>query len=305
MVGISMGTALIGSAIIGGASSALAGSKNSKAINKSTEANAAANTQNVALQRDVYNRNTQNLSPFMARGNVAGDTMNALLGLGGGQQSMPTQQPTQQQYMGGQQNALTASKPWLSSGFGGSGTQFAPPQMGYAPQAPQQMGGDQSAQQAAGNAFDIFRNSTGYQFRLDEGMDALNSGYAGAGVLQSGDALRAATEYGQNFASNEFGNYMGYLGNQQGVGLAGASAVAGVGQNYANNLTALNNQNAQNITNSAVAKANNTNSMIGGIGGAFGNALGGMAYGNGFGGGGGYIAPSTSMPMTGAYSRAF
>lgn len=122
------------------------------------------------------------------------------------------------------------------------------------------IGGNQAA---ARKAFDTYRNSTGYQFRLGEGMNALNSGYAGAGTIQSGAAMKAATEYGQNFASNEFGNYMGALGNQQGVGLSAGGALAGVGTNYANSLGNIYGQRADTIGNAALANASNINSLIG------------------------------------------
>lgn len=118
---------------------------------------------------------------------------------------------------------------------------------------------------AQGGAFDRFREASGYNFRFNEGMDALNSGYAGAGVLQSGDAMRAATEFGQNFASNELGNYMGMLGNQQGVGLGAASAQAGVGQNYVNTISQNNNNAGTAAANAALSKGANN---------PFANALG-------------------------------
>jgi hypothetical protein len=262
--------AAIGLAAAAGGS-VLSASSQKKAASKAADTSLQVASQNNALAQNIYGQNQQALSPYMQRGNAAGEQMNALLGLGGAansNQALPTQQPMQQQAMGGQ-NALMASKPWLSSGFGGSGVQFAEPQMGYTPQQgtmpPQSGFGGQTAQQAAGNAFDIFRNSTGYQFRLGEGMNALNSGYAGAGVLQSGDALIKANEYGQNFASNEFGNYMGYLGNQQGVGLGGASALAGVGQNYVNTIS--NNNN-----NAGTAQANAQ--LVAGQNNPFANALG-------------------------------
>lgn len=252
----------LGAAAIGGAMSA---NSQKKAAYKAADTSQAVATQNNALARDIYGQNRTALSPYMQRGNAAGDQMNALLGLGGSQgQSLPTQQPLQQQQMGGQ-NALMQAKPWLSSGFGGSGTQFAPPIPAYGGGAPQMTQPTQSSQQAAGNAFDIFRNSTGYQFRLGEGMDALNSGYAGAGTLQSGAAMRAATEYGQNFASNEFGNYMGYLGNQQGVGLQGAGALAGVGIDYSRDVMGNNNSAGSAAANAAIIAGQNN---------PFANALG-------------------------------
>ncbi len=138
----------------------------------------------------------------------------------------------------------------------------------------------QSAQQAANDAFNIFKNSTGYQFRVNEGMNALNSGYAGSGLLQSGAALKALDDYRQNMASNEFGNYMAYLGNQQGVGLSAGSAVAGVSQNYANNMASQNNALASTIANSALARGQSAAQLWGGVGGALGQ-VGGIIAGRG------------------------
>lgn len=120
--------------------------------------------------------------------------------------------------------------------------------------------------QAQNDAFENYRNSTGYQFRLGEGMNALNSGYAGAGVIRSGAAMRGAVEYGQNFASNEAANYMNLLSNQQGVGLSAASAQAGVGQNYANNVSANTMNNAAIQGQLRMNNANNIGSAIGGLG---------------------------------------
>ena len=114
--------------------------------------------------------------------------------------------------------------------------------------------GGQPAQNAG---FDNFRNSTGYQFRLGEGMDAVNSGYAGAGVLQSGAALRGAQEYGQNFASNEFSNYAGLLDNQQRLGLSATMGQVGLGQNYVGTVSGNNMYAADGQANAAIIRSQN------------------------------------------------
>lgn len=271
---MAIGTAAAIGLGLGAVGSVISSSSQRKAANKAADVSQQNNAQNTALQREVYGQNKAALSPFMARGNAAGDQINALLGLAPQQ----TQQP----------NALSqyAASPVINRGqfradlnFNGSplssmGGPFSPVGDSFVqmdaqgvptavPHVQQQANPQQSA-------FDVFRNSTGYQFRLNEGMDALNSGYAGAGVIRSGAAMKAAQEYGQNFASNEFGNYMGYLANQQGVGLSGASALAGVGQSYANNVSAQNTQNAANIANAALAKGSNNpwGNMFGMAGGA-------------------------------------
>jgi hypothetical protein len=137
------------------------------------------------------------------------------------------------------------------------------------------LGGDESA-------FDRFRGGTNYQFRLNEGLRALNHGYAASGMLESGAAMRGITNYGQNMASGELNNYMNLLQGQQGVGMGAASALAGVGQNMVG-MTSQNNQNAADATsNAALLRAQANNQMYGG----FANALGGLAgsVGNMFGG---------------------
>lgn len=286
---MAIGTAAAIGLGVAGVGSALAGRSANKAAGKAADVSAENNAQNVALQSRIYDQNTQLLSPFVQRGNAAGDTINALLGLGGTQQQ-PAQQPqvnalynggygtaAQYQGAGGQPfmgSPAFAARYGIATGVGpmywqDGGPGFAGPNMattgatGTATGAPPNV----DPTQAANNAFDIFRNSTGYQFRLGEGQNALNSGYAASGALQSGDALRALTEYGQNFASNEFGKYMGYLGNQQGVGLSAGSAVAGVGQNYANNVTNMNTQDAANQANALLSRQNplaNAAGMLGG-----------------------------------------
>lgn len=270
-------------AAIGGALSiggAILGSKSAnKNASKAAQVSADNNAENVALQRDVYNQNKQLLNPFVQRGNAAGDTMNALLGLGGSTQQAPQQvQPNALAQFGASQrpggfNRVSAPYGYgigdLQAGLGGNyilpqGTTVGGTAASFAPQSGNVT---VSPQDAANNAFDIYRGSTGYQFRLGEGMNALNSGYAGAGVLQSGDAMRSAVQFGQDFASNEFGNYMGYLGNQQGVGLSAGSAVAGVGQNYANNVSAQNTMNAANQANAITSRQDPFANALGSIGG--------------------------------------
>jgi hypothetical protein len=302
MVGISAAVGVLGSAVLGAGASVIAGSKNSKAINKATDAQTASNQQSVALQRDVFNQNKATLAPYVNRGNPAGDTINALLGLGGSpmqQQQQPNAlaqfQPAGQAYgLGdgyvgagsylGNNAAFRNAYPNAPLGYDGRPDGFTQPnalaqfQGGPIATGVQTGAQGQTAQQAANSAFDTFRGSTGYQFRLSEGLDAVNSNWFGAGLGQSGAALKALNEYGQNFASNEFGNYMGYLGQQQGTGLQAAGAQAGVGVNYANNVSNLNQANANALGQSAVASANNSNAVIGGIGNAFGGAIGALAY---------------------------
>ncbi len=80
-----------------------------------------------------------------------------------------------------------------------------------------------------------------YQFRLGEGMKALDRQAAARGGLISGGALKAAQRYGQDFASNEFGNAYNRLASMAGLGQtatgAQSSAAGQFGANAGNLMT--------------------------------------------------------------------
>jgi hypothetical protein len=72
------------------------------------------------------------------------------------------------------------------------------------------IGGDQNAQGYGRYAKDFgmsdFTTDPGYQFRLEQGMKALNASAAAKGMGMSGANIKGATEYGQNLGSQEYQN---------------------------------------------------------------------------------------------------
>lgn len=80
-------------------------------------------------------------------------------------------------------------------------------------------GGDSKA---AEEAFKTFQDSTGYQFRMDEGVGAITNSRAASGILNSGATSKELMRYGQNLASAEFGNYVDMLGGFKEGGLNAA-----------------------------------------------------------------------------------
>lgn len=275
-------------AIVGGVASIGGSILSSKAQKKAANAAAQAATDNTAannaLARDIYGQNKATLSPFINTGTQASGAINALLGLGGPAPQVGPQPTTQQQY------GATPTGGYMAPGNGmwGQGGMYGGEPVnglmysqtaGFTP-------GDQMAtnvntqaapqnqQQQYQNAFDNYRNSTGYQFRVNEGGRALDNSYASRGVGQSGAAAKAALQYGQNIASGEFGNYLNALQGQQGVGLSAAGAQAGVSTNFVNQTTANNNSGASALANAAIAKGNATGNMWSGIAGGIGNIFG-------------------------------
>jgi hypothetical protein len=118
-------------------------------------------------------------------------------------------------------------------------------------------------QGAAEKAFSNYQGSTEYQSRLKQGADSVTSGLGARGLLDSGAAQKSLLKYGQTFASNEFGQYLGNLQTQQGTGLTAASALAGVGQNYANAVTNNNNNAANTSENASLSNASAINGILG------------------------------------------
>lgn len=260
---------------------------------------AAATDRSAQVQQDIYNQNKATLAPYVATGQPAMAQINNLLGLGtddpatvdwnayanGNADLMAAYNAQPNSWVGQSINDIRAN-PTMGTTLGAMGGIFGrafggnmgpgtkPDLATFAQQWQKQHGGDltayttpgQTAAQKAQAGLDLFKNATGYNFRVNEGMNALNSGYAGAGTIKSGAAMKAAVDYGQGMASQEFGNYLNALGNQQGLGFSAASAQAGVGQSYANSLGNIYMQNGANQANASLAKAS-----------ALGNGLAGVA----------------------------
>lgn len=132
--------------------------------------------------------------------------------------------------------------------------------------------GDQSAYQ---NAFGNFIKNSDYGFQFGQGANKVNSGFAGAGTVQSGAAMKALEDYRQNLQQGYRGEFNSLLAGQQGVGLNAAGAQAGVASNYSANVQANNNSAGTAAANAALLKGQNN---------GFGNALGligGGLYGYG------------------------
>jgi hypothetical protein len=266
----------------GGIGAVASSSAQKNAAKNAQQASNYAADQSAAVLRENYDKSAAALAPWQRSGLQANDAINALLGLGGGFSGGPdyaqiAPNPMGQfapnamaQFMGGQGAAMD------QYGFLGDArmSPLETPMQGgmqFGPAIGQQVTttvAPQSAQQRYENAFDNYRKSTGYQFRLNQGMGAINSGYAGAGSLKSGAAMKAINDYGQNMASQEFANYLGALGNQQAIGSNAASAQAGVSQNLGNSLAQIAMQRGDNNANAALARGGsgfgNALSMIGG-----------------------------------------
>lgn len=105
-------------------------------------------------------------------------------------------------------------------------------------------------------------NDPGYQFRLTQGVQGLDRSAAAKGKLFSGAQGKAVTEYGQNYATNEYdkalARYQQAINTGQNatsqVNSAGMQTAAGKGTMY-NALANLAMNKAQGLSNLGTAKA--------------------------------------------------
>jgi hypothetical protein len=127
----------------------------------------------------------------------------------------------------------------------------------------------------------------GYQFRFDQGMRGVNASAAARAGLQSGAALKAATEFGQGMGTQEYQNaYNRFMANRAQAAEA-MSGLAGRGAGV-----------AQGLGNQAVSTgANIANTMLG-AGQALGQGLenAGQARASGYMGGASALSQALQAP---------
>jgi len=101
-----------------------------------------------------------------------------------------------------------------------------------------------------------FNKDPGYQFRMDQGSQALQRSAAARGGLLNGGTLKALDRYGQDYASNEYGNAYNRFNNDQTTRFNRLSAVAGTGQTATNTIANIGTQTAQNIGSNYIGAGN-------------------------------------------------
>lgn len=95
-----------------------------------------------------------------------------------------------------------------------------------------------------------------YQFRLQQGQDAIQSSAAAKGGLLSGATLKALQDFGQQSASQEYGNAYNRFNADQTNRYNRLSNIIGMGQNAAAQVGNAGAQTAQAVANNTMAGAN-------------------------------------------------
>jgi hypothetical protein len=238
------------SAILGGVS-AVTGMISS---NSAAKAQKKAADQQLALQTRVYDDQTKNIAPWLDAGTNALGAQQFLLGLGpaptiGGDVPQIETYQIPGSSTGTSGNALGAVAP---GGFGGGNKYIGTGRDRYLNPNPQQsqpttgyrVNGQTfatledaqayaNANKTGGTTYGGFQKSPGYDFQLQQGIDAIQATAAAKGGLYSGRTLQDAQTYGQDLANQDFYNYLGQVSNVSDAGQNAAAMQGTAGANYA------------------------------------------------------------------------
>lgn len=163
-----------------------------------------------------------------ALGNVAGAGINALAAKSAANTQADAGREANQLLLNMYQQGRADLKPYREAGYGALGnmTRLTTP----------------------GQQVSAMEMDPGYQWRLGEGQRTLENSAAARGRLLSGGAIKAGQRYGQNFASNEFGNVFNRNANLAGQGMGAVNTGVNAGQNAAGQMsqgiTGIGNVNA-------------------------------------------------------------
>ena len=97
-----------------------------------------------------------------------------------------------------------------------------------------------SGDQAQSDGFKKYKDSSGFNFTRDQGIEGITSSDAAKGLLGSGSILKGISGYSTNLASQFLDKYMAQLSGLAGSGLQAGQVLAGAG-NTANSQGTSNN----------------------------------------------------------------
>lgn len=83
----------------------------------------------------------------------------------------------------------------------------------------------------------VITRTPGYQFGLDQGVQAMDRSAAARGVLGTGGYGMDLTRFGQNYAAGGYNDYYNKLSNLIGIGQSASNQTGAYGQNAANQIS--------------------------------------------------------------------
>lgn len=132
---------------------------------------------------------------------------------------------TQQSTQSSDSHSFNANNDLLKSAFGGTAAQTGNTSNALASLLG--VGGTPGSQD---EAFNNYKDSTGYGFQLKSGQDAITGSAAAKGLLDSGSTAKGLTQFGQDLASTKFNDYLNGLFQLGNLGTSAGGILANSGQ---------------------------------------------------------------------------
>jgi len=225
-------TAVVGAAVIG----AVVADQSSKRAESSQRQGAQTAAQ---AQQDQYYQTRADQQPWLQAGTGALSQLSHSLGVGGAPQN------------GGYNGGVFAGSNQKNGGI--VQEKLTPGQS--PPDYSQRPTGEYGS---LTKAFDpsTVASTPGYQFRMNEGIKALDASASASGRLNSGRTMKELTRFGQDYASSEFNNAYNRYSKDQTDRFNRLSALAGVGQTANTQVGQAGQYYANNISNTAIGMGN-------------------------------------------------
>jgi hypothetical protein len=129
-----------------------------------------------------------------------------------------------------------------------------------------------AADTAAGNAgFSNYRDTSGYQFLMDQANNGIDANAAAKGAFQSGATAKALATYDTGLADSTENNYLSQLNTVANRGTAEKNALLGQGTQLVNETTAANNSQAASSSQNALNQGNIINGTLTNLNSSFGS----------------------------------
>ena len=126
-----------------------------------------------------------------------------------------------------------------------------------------------------------FEADPGYNFRMAEGMKALERSASARGLLQSGGTLKGIQQYGQNLASAEYENAFSRYLSEREASMEPYRYLTGLGQAAAAGQAANIGSSGATLAEIAAQRGNTSAALATGTAGAIGNAFSSIGQGVG------------------------
>lgn len=240
---ISVGAGLAIAAGAAAVGTVAAGAISSSNASKAAGAQVAAANSADQTQLAMYNQTRDDQAPWRTAGSNALTALQGYYGLGG---TAPT---TAGSSVPGSQAGLAKSVGTQNGGMvtgsaSGPGAKLTVDQgMTASGQPTAATGGTGTASGGAptGNATAdadnaLIQNLPGYQFNLQQGNSAVQKNLAASGLLDSGAAQKALTQYGQGMATSASTQYLNGLQSLAGLGQTATAQTGAAGSNAANQI---------------------------------------------------------------------